>query len=285
MKRSRSVGTGVIGASWAAQFLAHGHDVVATDPAPGAEERLRADVAAHWPVLEPVAGRLPGPVDVHGRSRGRGRRGGLRAGERPGARGRQARPLRRAGRGRAPRRGARLQLVGDAADRDRARLPAAPGTRGHRAPVQPAPPHPAGRGRARGEDRRGDRRAGAGVLRRGREEADPAASGAAGPRREPAAGRALAGGLLAGRAGRGHCGRHRHRDLPRSRPAMGGDRPVPQPAPVRRVRAASRTTWSTSGRPSRRGGATSARSPSPRSSSPSWRQAWTTSWRASIRPS
>jgi carnitine 3-dehydrogenase len=39
------VGTGVIGASWAALFLAHGLDVVATDPAPGAEERLRADVA------------------------------------------------------------------------------------------------------------------------------------------------------------------------------------------------------------------------------------------------
>jgi carnitine 3-dehydrogenase len=40
------VGTGVIGASWATLFLAHGLDVVATDPAPGAEERLRADVAA-----------------------------------------------------------------------------------------------------------------------------------------------------------------------------------------------------------------------------------------------
>jgi carnitine 3-dehydrogenase len=46
------VGTGVIGASWAAHFLAHGLDVIATDPAPAAEERLRADVAAHWPVLE-----------------------------------------------------------------------------------------------------------------------------------------------------------------------------------------------------------------------------------------
>jgi 3-hydroxyacyl-CoA dehydrogenase len=46
------VGTGVIGASWAAHFLAHGLGVTATDPAPGAEERLRADVAAHWPVLE-----------------------------------------------------------------------------------------------------------------------------------------------------------------------------------------------------------------------------------------
>jgi carnitine 3-dehydrogenase len=46
MKTVAVVGTGVIGASWAALFLAHGLDVVATDPAPGAEERLRADVAA-----------------------------------------------------------------------------------------------------------------------------------------------------------------------------------------------------------------------------------------------
>ncbi len=36
------VGTGVIGASWARLFLAHGLDVVATDPAPGAEEQLRS---------------------------------------------------------------------------------------------------------------------------------------------------------------------------------------------------------------------------------------------------
>jgi 3-hydroxyacyl-CoA dehydrogenase len=53
------VGTGVIGASWAAHFLAHGLDVTATDPSPGAEERLRADVAAHWPVLQPVDGASP----------------------------------------------------------------------------------------------------------------------------------------------------------------------------------------------------------------------------------
>jgi len=53
------VGTGVIGASWAAHFLAHGLDVTATDPSPGAEERLRADVAAHWPVLQPVEGASP----------------------------------------------------------------------------------------------------------------------------------------------------------------------------------------------------------------------------------
>jgi carnitine 3-dehydrogenase len=43
------IGTGVIGASWATCFLARGLDVVATDPAPGAEERMRAQVAAQWP--------------------------------------------------------------------------------------------------------------------------------------------------------------------------------------------------------------------------------------------
>lgn len=45
------VGTGVIGASWAAYFLAHGLDVSCTDPSPGAEDRLRAAVRRHWPSL------------------------------------------------------------------------------------------------------------------------------------------------------------------------------------------------------------------------------------------
>lgn len=53
------VGTGVIGISWAAHFLARGLDVVATDPSPGAEERLRAEVAALWPTLAPVDGATP----------------------------------------------------------------------------------------------------------------------------------------------------------------------------------------------------------------------------------
>jgi carnitine 3-dehydrogenase len=52
VQRVAVVSTGVIGASWAAHFLARGLDVVATDPAPGAEQRLRADVDAHWPTLE-----------------------------------------------------------------------------------------------------------------------------------------------------------------------------------------------------------------------------------------
>jgi len=46
------VGTGVIGAGWATHFLAQGFDVSATDPAPGAEARLRAWVDAYWPTVE-----------------------------------------------------------------------------------------------------------------------------------------------------------------------------------------------------------------------------------------
>ena len=45
------VGTGVIGASWAAEFLAHGFDVVATDPAPNAEDNLRKYIDSAWPAL------------------------------------------------------------------------------------------------------------------------------------------------------------------------------------------------------------------------------------------
>jgi len=45
------IGTGVIGASWAAQFLAAGYDVIAYDPATGAEARSRAAVAEAWPAL------------------------------------------------------------------------------------------------------------------------------------------------------------------------------------------------------------------------------------------
>ncbi|RAH98870.1 3-hydroxyacyl-CoA dehydrogenase [Acuticoccus sediminis] len=48
------IGTGVIGASWVSNFLAQGLTVTATDPADGAEERLRAAVAAHWPALTEI---------------------------------------------------------------------------------------------------------------------------------------------------------------------------------------------------------------------------------------
>ncbi len=51
IRRVAVIGTGVIGASWAAYFLARGLEVVAADPAPDAESRLRAYVAGAWPAL------------------------------------------------------------------------------------------------------------------------------------------------------------------------------------------------------------------------------------------
>src|SRR6476619_7089033 len=48
MQRIAIVGTGTIGASWAAHYLAHGFDVTATDPAPGAEAALRSYVEGAW---------------------------------------------------------------------------------------------------------------------------------------------------------------------------------------------------------------------------------------------
>jgi len=42
------VGTGVIGASWAAYYLSRGLDVIATDPAPNAEANLRKYVDEAW---------------------------------------------------------------------------------------------------------------------------------------------------------------------------------------------------------------------------------------------
>src|SRR6185503_20703095 len=48
------VGTGVIGASWAAQYLARGFDVIATDPAPNAEANLRKYVDEAWEQLKAI---------------------------------------------------------------------------------------------------------------------------------------------------------------------------------------------------------------------------------------
>src|SRR6202012_3106407 len=54
IKKIAIVGTGVIGASWAAQYLAKGFDVVATDPAPNAEANLRKYVDEAWPDLTDI---------------------------------------------------------------------------------------------------------------------------------------------------------------------------------------------------------------------------------------
>lgn len=54
IQRIAIIGTGTIGASWAALFLARGLDVTATDIAPGAEAALRAYVDQAWPALERI---------------------------------------------------------------------------------------------------------------------------------------------------------------------------------------------------------------------------------------
>lgn len=47
-KKIGIVGTGVIGSGWAVRALSRGYDIVAWDPAPGAEERLHETVARNW---------------------------------------------------------------------------------------------------------------------------------------------------------------------------------------------------------------------------------------------
>jgi len=51
VRRIACIGAGVIGGGWAAHFLARGYDVIAWDPAPEAEARLRELVATAWPAL------------------------------------------------------------------------------------------------------------------------------------------------------------------------------------------------------------------------------------------
>src|ERR1700757_2472451 len=52
IRRIAIIGTGVIGASWTALFLAKGLQVVATDIAPNAEAALRKFVETAWPALK-----------------------------------------------------------------------------------------------------------------------------------------------------------------------------------------------------------------------------------------
>jgi 3-hydroxyacyl-CoA dehydrogenase len=59
IRRIAVIGTGVIGASWSALFLAKGLEVVATDVAPGAEAALKRFIESAWPVLKRL-GLAPG---------------------------------------------------------------------------------------------------------------------------------------------------------------------------------------------------------------------------------
>lgn len=52
IKTFAALGSGVIGSGWVARALAHGLDVVAWDPAPGAEAALRTRIANAWPALQ-----------------------------------------------------------------------------------------------------------------------------------------------------------------------------------------------------------------------------------------
>ena len=54
VKTFAALGVGVIGSGWVSRALAHGLNVIAWDPAPGAEQQLRANVANAWPALERV---------------------------------------------------------------------------------------------------------------------------------------------------------------------------------------------------------------------------------------
>jgi carnitine 3-dehydrogenase len=54
IKTFAALGVGVIGSGWVSRALAHGLDVIAWDPAQGAEKQLRANVANAWPALERV---------------------------------------------------------------------------------------------------------------------------------------------------------------------------------------------------------------------------------------
>jgi 3-hydroxyacyl-CoA dehydrogenase len=59
IRRIAIIGTGAIGASWTALFLAKGLEVIATDIAPDAEASLKRFVQAAWPALERL-GLAPG---------------------------------------------------------------------------------------------------------------------------------------------------------------------------------------------------------------------------------
>src|SRR5919197_6545042 len=59
IRRIAIVGTGLIGSSWAALYLARGFDVIATNPRPNAESKLREKVDLAWDDLT-VIGLSPG---------------------------------------------------------------------------------------------------------------------------------------------------------------------------------------------------------------------------------
>ena len=64
VRRIAIIGTGAIGASWTALFLAKGLEVIATDVAADAEASLKRFIKAAWPALERL-GLAPGASQSH----------------------------------------------------------------------------------------------------------------------------------------------------------------------------------------------------------------------------
>ena len=59
-QRIAVIGAGTIGASWAALFLARGHDVQASDPSPNGEAFARRFIDNAWPALQALGLVVPG---------------------------------------------------------------------------------------------------------------------------------------------------------------------------------------------------------------------------------
>ena len=59
-QRIAVIGAGTIGASWAAIFLARGHDVAASDPSPNGEAFARKFIDNAWPTLQALGLVVPG---------------------------------------------------------------------------------------------------------------------------------------------------------------------------------------------------------------------------------
>ena len=59
-RRVAVIGAGTIGASWAAIFLARGHEVSASDPSPQGENFARRFIDNAWPTLEKLGWVMPG---------------------------------------------------------------------------------------------------------------------------------------------------------------------------------------------------------------------------------
>ena len=223
VKKIAIVGTGVIGASWAAEFLAHGFDVVATDPAPNADRTCASSSMRHGPLSPRRAwsktasrNRLSFTPDM--KTAALRRR--LCPGEWPGTARIQDQTLRRHRRVDAARFTDCFEFVRHNHERDSIRLQT-PRTLRHRPSVQ-SPAHGSARrsgGRIEDVGRNGPARNR--VLRIHRQETDSRSQRGGRTRRQSIAGCGISRGRPSHSSGRCGCRRCRHRCLLGPRIAMG----------------------------------------------------------------